>query len=378
MFHAAITKGRIEMNAQPVIPKLTSNRLVFFDNLRIVLIIMVITHHVAQAYGPTGAWWPVQESTRAEILGPFFMVNRSFGMSLFFMIAGYFTARSCDRSGSFHFMRNRLQRLGIPLLGFSLLMILLQVFLFGPLETGELGAVWPIDVIHFWFVQHLLLYSLGYAVWWWLSRRAVPRSVRPMNPPGYGTILLFAVVLTLMTAIMRTWYDIDQWVYLFGYIRIAPADVPRDLGLFLIGTLVYRKDWVTRYPSEAGHVWLAVGIGLAGLWYVYDLWLADILVFSDAIWGLLLPLWETLLCSSLCIGLTVVFRNSVNTQTSLTKKMSQSTYAAYMFHVFIAIFFQFLALGLATHPLLKFFLVSLVTVPVSFILAGLIRRPLRL
>ncbi len=56
----------------------------------------------AQAYGPTGGWWPVQEPTRAAILGPFFMVNRSFGMSLFFMIAGYFTVASFEKAAPRH------------------------------------------------------------------------------------------------------------------------------------------------------------------------------------------------------------------------------------------------------------------------------------
>ncbi len=357
---------------------LTSNRMAYFDNLRVLLIAMVIVHHAGQAYGPIGAWWPVQEPTRAEILAPFFMVNRSFGMSLFFMIAGYFTALSCDRSGPRSFMKNRLQRLGIPLLGFSLLMVLLQVLVFGLLENGELGAAWPIDVIHFWFVQHLLLYSLGYALWRNLRRDATQRTVRLMNPPGYGAVLAFAIGLTLATAIVRTWYDIDEWVYLLGYVRIAPADVPRDLGLFLIGTLAYRNNWVSRFPSRAGKVWLAVGLALASLWFVYVIWLGDILVFSDAVWGLLLPLWESLLCCSMCIGLTVVFRDGVNAQGSLAREMAQSTYAAYMLHIFIAVFFQSLALGLAAPPLLKFFLVALVTVPASFLLASLVRRPLRL
>ena len=370
------TSNRVMTGTTISVP--TSTRMVFFDNLKVLLIVMVIAHHVGQAYGPIGAWWPVQEPARVEILGPFLMVNRSFGMSLFFMIAGYFTAYSCERRGPARFVRNRWQRLGIPLLGFTLLMILLQVFVFGLLQTGELGPVWPIDVIHFWFVQHLLLYSLGYALWRGLRRGAVKDTVRPTNPPGYGAILVFAICLALATAIVKTWYDTDEWVYLFGYIRIAPADLPRDLGLFLIGTLAYRKDWVLRFPSSAGRVWLAIGLALAGLWYVYALWLADILVFSDAVWGLLLPLWESLLCCSMCIGLTIVFRDSVNSQAPLTRGMAQSTYAAYMLHVFVAVSFQFLALGLAVPPLLKFLLVSLVTVPVSFVLAGLIRRPLRL
>ena len=353
-------------------------RLAFLDNLKILLMIIVISHHVGQAYGPTGGWWPVMEPARAAVLGPFFMVNRSFGMSLFFMIAGYFTALSCERSGPASLVKSRLQRLGIPLLGFSILMILLQVFIFGLLATGELGAVWPVDVVHFWFIQHLLLYSLGYAAWRWLRRFAAPRPARPANLPGVGTILAFAVGLALASSIVRTWYDIDELVYLFGYLRIAPADLPRDLGLFLVGILAYRRDWVTRFPSAAGRAWLALGLTLAGLWYAYELWLVDILVLSDFAWGLLLPLWESLLCCGMCIGLTVVFRDRVNIQTSFIREMGQSTYAVYMIHVFLAIFFQFLVLGLNVPPLLKFFLVSLVTVPVSFLLASLLRRPLRL
>ncbi len=49
-----------------------------------------------------------------------------------------------------------------------------------------------------------------------------------------------------------TWFYIDEWVYIFGYIRIAFADVPRDLGLFIVGTLAYRHQWVTRFPSREG------------------------------------------------------------------------------------------------------------------------------
>ena len=358
--------------------QLTSARMPFIDNLKILMMAMVIAHHVGQAYGPTGGWWPVKEPATAVILGPFFMVNRSFGMSLFFMIAGYFTARSCEKNGPAALVKNRLLRLGIPLLGFSLFVVLINVFVFGPLETGKLGAVWPIDVLHFWFVQHLIIYSLGYAAWQSLRIPATQRPPHQTNPPGFGAILLFAIGLALATAIVRTWFAIDEWVYLFGYLRIAPADVPRDLSLFLVGTLAFRKDWVLRFPSRAGYFWLAVGLLLAGSWYVYELWLSNVFVISDAAWGLLLPLWESLLCCGMCIGLTVLFRDKLNIQTSFTREMAQSTYTAYMIHIFVVLFFQFLMLGLSAPPLLKFFLVTLVCVPVSFLFASFIRKPLRM
>lgn len=355
-----------------------SARVLFFDNLRVLLMVIVVIHHVGQAYGPTGGWWPVQEPTRVEILGPFFMVNRSFGMSLFFMIAGYFVAHSCKKRSPGDLLRSRLQRLGLPLLGFSLLMLLLQVFIFGPLETGKLGQAWPINVIHFWFVQHLLIYSLGYATWRWLRQRAEQGDQYPGAIPSTVSILGFVVGMALATAIVRTWFDTDEWLSLFGYLRVAPADVPRDLGLFLIGTLAYRKDWVNRFSTKSGVAWFGVGLALAGLWYGYDLWLAGTLVFSDEVWGLLLPLWEALLCCSMCIGLTIVFREWVKTQSPLVQEMARSTYVVYILHVFVVIFFQYLALGLHGSPTLKFILVSLASVPVSFLLGSLIRRPLRL
>jgi peptidoglycan/LPS O-acetylase OafA/YrhL len=38
----------------------TTHHLYFLDNLRVALIVLVIAHHVGQAYGPTGGSWPIQ------------------------------------------------------------------------------------------------------------------------------------------------------------------------------------------------------------------------------------------------------------------------------------------------------------------------------
>src|SRR3974377_1799004 len=93
-------------------------RLIFLNNIRILLILLVIAHHTGQAYGPTGGWWPYEEAARSPYLGLLFTGNRSFFMSLFFMIAGYFTPASFDRKGPREFLRDRFWRFGIPLLLF--------------------------------------------------------------------------------------------------------------------------------------------------------------------------------------------------------------------------------------------------------------------
>jgi peptidoglycan/LPS O-acetylase OafA/YrhL len=102
-------------------------RLFFIDNLRIGLIALVVAHHAGQAYGPTGGWWYIINPERASVLGAFFTVNRSFFMSLFFMISGYFLPQSFDRKGR-SFLGDRFSRLGIPLLVFFFVVIPVMMY----------------------------------------------------------------------------------------------------------------------------------------------------------------------------------------------------------------------------------------------------------
>ena len=90
-------------------------RMVFVDVLRVALIVLVIAHHSAQAYGPTGGSWPVEDPANSDLLGPFFAVNAAFFMGLLFFLAGYFAPGSYDRKGPSRFVRDRWARIGVPL-----------------------------------------------------------------------------------------------------------------------------------------------------------------------------------------------------------------------------------------------------------------------
>jgi hypothetical protein len=352
-------------------------RLYFLDNLRVACMIVVIAHHAGQPYGPTGGAWPIFEATRAAVLGPFFWVNRSFMMSLFFMIAGYFMVMSCDRHGPKAFLRNRLLRLGVPLLVFAAIVVPLQVFVFGA-SDGTLGSAWPIDVGPLWFVQHLLIYAAAYAGWRMLRPGSAEAPRRTGSVPGEATILGFCVGLALLSGIVRIWYPIDRWVYILGFLRVAWSDVPRDLSLFIIGALAYRRGWITLFPAKRGMRWLGVGVALAALWYVYDLWLAPALQPDSLAIDILILLWESVFCLSICIGLTVLFRERLNVQTRLSSCLARSQYAAYIIHIFIVVGVHMLLAGLAAPPLAKFALATLLSVPATFGIAGLIYKPLRL
>lgn len=356
---------------------MNTKHLYFLDNLRVALITLVIAHHVGQAYGPTGGWWPIQETARVPVLGPFFTVNRSFFMSLFFMISGYFTVMSCDDKGPRAFLKSRLLRLGIPVLVFALIMIPMQLFVFAP-PAGQSPSAWPIDVGHLWFLEHLLLFSAGYALWSAFQKGHALAGQDKANPPGYLAILVFALVLAVVSAVVRVWYPIDKWVYLLGFIRVAFADVPRDLSFFIIGVVAYRRQWFENFPAKAGAVWLLIGVILAGLWYAYALRLKDLLSIDETAMGIIYPIWESLLCCGMCIGLTVLFRETLDLPGRLGKAMAQSQYAAYIFHVPIVILFQYAIINIELPSLAKFAAATLASVPFTFLFSNWVRKPLRL
>ena len=101
-----------------------SSRMAFMDNLRVFLTILVILLHLAITYGADFSWFYAERPSTelAGILLTLFVgICQFFFMGLFFLISGYFTPGSIDRKGTWQYIKDRLVRLGIPLVLFSLL-----------------------------------------------------------------------------------------------------------------------------------------------------------------------------------------------------------------------------------------------------------------
>jgi peptidoglycan/LPS O-acetylase OafA/YrhL len=373
-------------------------KLLFIDNLRIGLIILVIAHHAGQAYGPTGGFWYFENPDRASILGAFFTVNRSFFMSLFFMISGYFLPASYDRKGAKNFLNDRLRRLGEPLLLFFFVLIPVMMYTYylnfrhyghlpfivyysqvyfgrGP-RPLDWGGAWPDrNLAHLWFIEHLLVFAVCYVIWRLINPLPAGMDRRGERPPRNSEILAFTLALAAVTFVVRLWYPIDKWSGFLRFIQVAFADVPRDLSFFIIGVIAYRRNWFLNMPKQAGRVWLL--IGLAGAALCYGLKLTGHTYFSG---GGLNPqslrydLWEAFLCSGLCIGLLVLFREKFNSQGALARNLAASTYAVYLFHVPVVVFLQYAIRHLDISAIIKFSIVTLAGIPITFLISSYLRR----
>jgi glucan biosynthesis protein C len=223
-------------------------RLYFVDNLRTLLIILVVVFHLAVTYGASG-YWPYREGQpddlTALVFTLFTAINGTYVIGMFFMIAGYFTPRSYDRKGFGSFLKDRLLRLGIPLLIYILVFDPLIVYAIGVVVHGSQASFWQflqgyfvdyrgLGVGPMWFVEGLLILTVLYALWRLLP---IPVSRWPQpkgNLPGNLAVALFALGLGVVTFVVHVWLPIG-WIY--EPLGLPIPLFPQYVTLFVVGIL---------------------------------------------------------------------------------------------------------------------------------------------
>ena len=116
-------------------PELPRPRYLFLDNIKLLFTILVICWHVTNIYMGVG-WWYYQESNPIDPISYIFLIILvSFGglfqtalLGLFFLLGGYFTPKSYDRKGGPGFWKERLIRIGIPLLIYIVLINPIMIY----------------------------------------------------------------------------------------------------------------------------------------------------------------------------------------------------------------------------------------------------------
>ena len=361
-------------------------RLVYLDALRVLIVSMVIVHHAAQAYGPTGGFWPVEDSVTSDWFIPFYTVNAAVGLGLLFLLAGYFLPPSYDRKGSRRFIRERWARIGVPLVFFVLAVHLPLVYFASgrpePLEflRSLYDGGWQGAYLHLWFLGHLLLYSAVYVLWARLrgSRgRAAGRAARLLPPPGHAAILAFVIALVAVTWTVRWWFPVDDWVPLLFVLAAEPANMAQYVSLFVLGILAWRNDWLARIPRHVGAVWLVVGLAAAAGIYLLEalgLWFQMTATGGPDWRSAVRVSLEILVCAGLSVGLVVVLREVVRRPNRMLSAMAAASYAAYILHIFVVTGLQAALLGVLWPVMAKFAAVAVLGVVLSFGIAHLSGR----
>lgn len=363
------------------------SRFIYLDNLRVLLISLIVLLHLAITYGAPGGWYFYEVDNRSLGLGsliPFIMYNatvQAFALGFFYFISGYFTAASLERKGLRKFLSDRLIRLGIPLAVYMLVINPIIVYLLYAREEAFFSFLYAhytnggLSTGPMWFVALLLIFTLIYIGW---------RAVRGTAAGGNGNVT---------ASLPRTWplflLAFATGLVAFGIRQIWPTgwSLPilnfqfpyfsEYIVTFFFGAAAWRIRWFGRAAEYRAGRWL-------GFMTLMVLILPVLVVIGgkdgiDAFNGgmtwqaLSYAMWEPFVCLGAVIGLSSWFMARLNRRGGWFGVLPPNAYAVYVIHPAVLIALTFVFARLTLPPLAKFAVMSPVVLAGCFVTAGLLR-----
>jgi glucans biosynthesis protein C len=381
----------------PAVPAVSSSprtrpRLDFVDNLRWVMIVLVVSMHAAVTYSHVGSWYfmedPKPSTPVLAIFATYQIFLQAFFMGLLFFLAGYFVPGALSRRGVSGFVRERLVRLGLPSLFFMLVVQPLTVFCLLPGNNGHpkpsLLEVYPAYITRgrflsgsgpMWFAVALLLFSLIYAASGAFNRAPLAKKEHSYWIPNDRHILVAVFCIGTCSFLVRLVQPMGT-----NILNMQLCFFSQYVFLFIAGTVAWQNDWLMRIPYSFGLRWLrlALTLGSAG-------WLALLFALlsthtEDRLSGgftwqsAAFSFWEAFFCVGVCLGLIVLFREKMNHQGAFRRWLSDNCFAVYLFHTPLLIAVTLMLRDFHAPKLVKFPCATLLGLVVTYLASSLIFR----
>jgi len=194
-----------KMPPQAADPAPAVRRIHSLDGLRSGLMLLGVVLHSAYPYSD-GARWLVRDPQRNSFFQALTQGIHLFRMPAFFLVAGYFAALLLRQSKPADFLRERLRRIGVPLLSTLFTLNLLQTWLLQKRSTAhswlpsgdEVQLMWSSGSIvgHLWFLVYLLVFCALVAA----GATSIKRFTLSRWPAWLATHAGFAAMLGLAMA----------------------------------------------------------------------------------------------------------------------------------------------------------------------------------
>jgi len=351
---------------------MSTKRYNYLDNLKWVVAVLVITHHSASISGldPIGFNLPqVIKSMQWQynILGNFQGINQSFFMSLFFFISAYFVYPSLIKKGSYHFILDKLKRLGIPTLITIFIITPIAAYL-SPAHTSYIGvlkyyasllAAGNMQLGVTWFCWTLIVFNILFVIIYKLFPLR-DESSKFKKIPAISTIVIFAFVmiafnylgLYLQNRLGENFLGLHDLKYF-----------PTYIAMFYFGIKAYQHQWFDQ---------ITLKYGFAGIlsWLFAYAFLQQILSGYGFDGYVLMRGFTTV---GMSLFLIFVFKTLFNTKGKLSAMLSRVSYAAYVIQVISLVTIASVYRAYMTQvPLINFVIIAIPAVILSFFLGYLI------
>ncbi len=243
--------------ATPPLIQKPQSKIVYIDQLKVILTALVVLHHSFITYGASGGWYFQQKSTLMGALAPmtmFVSVNQSFFMGMFFFLSAYFVGPSYDKKGPAKFVADRLLRLGLPLVFYSLVLSPILNYTVEHYGYGRHSSFitymsgyhhW-VDFGVLWFVAALLIFTLLYV----LVRITFKNfSLKTLPAPNAGTIVLFAAGVGVISFLVRLVFPVGFVLQPVGF---QPGHFSQYIAMFILGLVASKSNWLNTISDKTG------------------------------------------------------------------------------------------------------------------------------
>ncbi|WP_031529912.1 acyltransferase family protein [Dyadobacter crusticola] len=361
------------------------SKILYIDNLKVLLTAVVIVHHALVTYGAPGGWYYYEKSELEAAVIPMTMVvsvDQSFFMGFFFFLSALFIPASLKRKGTAVFIKDRFFRLGIPLIFYSFVQATIMNYLvyryggehkisFMQFLSGYDG--W-INVGVLWFVVALLLFTLCYVAWTIFAKQ----DLKQYQLPSIKQTLVFAFMLGLTTFLIRTIFPVG-WV--LEPVGFQLGHFPQYIAAFIFGLVAAQAKWIEQVDQQRYQRLRVFILGMIVI--AFPLIFSLKIVFGQPLewfvggWHIaafLYACWEQILGISIMAALLAFGKKKLNTSSDFMKKMSRCAFAVYILHPFMLVVSSLALKSWAVDPAIKLLFVAPLAVLSTFLLGRLIQK----
>jgi peptidoglycan/LPS O-acetylase OafA/YrhL len=356
------------------------NRIHWMDNLRTIIILLVVLYHAGGVYSFLFAsFWIVADPATSDLVAILLTIFDLTVMPTIFLMSGSLTPGSLENKSGWAFLRSRFKRLIVPWIIAVLTVVPLYkvIFLYSrglPQEhwttyfhfsNGWMSQLW------LWFLPVLFLCNVLYLLFAKANIRIPSISLK-------GAILGIFVFGVIYGVGMRAMTGYRSWTKT-PLIDFENERLLLYFMMFLLGVLCFRKKV---FDGEPRNKTLYIVISSTVWIPIFAHQFARMIPFLFPGGVLISPLvdsliwWLTFYLSMACMVYLLVesFRRYVDKTGRVWDELNRNSYGVYIIHVIVVGVIAMLLLDSAMPPLLKYLILSVATYVVSNLIVSLYRR----
>jgi peptidoglycan/LPS O-acetylase OafA/YrhL len=357
-------------------------RLWFLDNLRAVVIVLVIVLHASityMAYAPE--WWYVLDPDRSLFFTAVVLLVDVPLMPALFFAAGYFALPSLERRGSRGFVREKLVRLGLPwAFGVVVLapLVTYMTFVSRGIPTDYL-AFWTGDFWGpmfqqsvYWFLGALLAAFL-LLTWVYEASPRLQASRPRTEVPRARLFVVFVALTAAGSAFVAPVFGLDDWQPFSWLLVVQPARIAFYAGYFALGVYAERRGWFGPSgfrPAIGPWGWACV---LAGLGYLtFRLTGAPTTVPARMLASVLFSAF----CLSAVMAGLAIFQGYLDRGGRAWRTLAENSFGIYYVHPLVLYPLAWLLVGVSLPSIAKVTILVVTTLVASLAISAILLRRL--